>query len=54
MAKPKPKSKKPYEKPAVVYKRKMEVLAKICDSAWINPLTRTCRTAVPTCSKLKD
>jgi len=32
---------RPYEKPAIIHREKIDALAVVCDSAWIP--TRTCR-----------
>ena len=42
----KKKKKKSYQKPEIIYEKKIETLAKSCDSSWNNP--DGCRT-VGTC-----
>ncbi len=34
--------KKSYKKPEVVYEKKIETLAAVCDSAWVGPVTGCC------------
>ena len=40
-----------YEKPKVIYRKKMETLAAVCDSA--RTATRVCRKSAPGCEKLR-
>jgi hypothetical protein len=40
-----------YEKPKVIYRKKMETLAAVCDSA--RTLTRVCRKSAPACEKTR-
>jgi hypothetical protein len=43
---------KKYEKPRVIYRKRMETLAAVCDSA--RTPTRVCRKSAPGCEKLRS
>lgn len=43
--------KKTYEKPKIIHREKVEVLAAVCDSNWI--AGRTCMTSAPACQKTR-
>ncbi|MFQ6098950.1 MAG: hypothetical protein ACE5O2_14565 [Armatimonadota bacterium] len=43
------RKKKAYEKPAVVYTKRLESMASICGSALLDPGSGTCRTDPGTC-----
>ncbi len=40
-----------YEKPRIIYRKRMETLAAVCDSA--RTPTRVCRKSAPGCEKLR-
>jgi hypothetical protein len=40
-----------YEKPKVIYRKKMETLAAVCDSA--RSPTKVCRKSAPACEKTR-
>jgi hypothetical protein len=40
-----------YEKPKVIYRKKMETLAAVCDSA--RTATKVCRKGAPACEKTR-
>jgi len=40
-----------YEKPKIIYEKKIEVLAVVCDSAYTTG--GVCRTSKPACTKLR-
>ncbi len=40
-----------YEKPKVIYRKRMETLAAVCDSA--RTATKVCRKSAPGCEKLR-
>jgi hypothetical protein len=40
-----------YEKPKVIYRKKMETLAAVCDSA--RTATKVCRKSAPACEKTR-
>ena len=41
-----------YEKPKVIYRKRMETLSAVCDSA--RTLTKVCRKSAPGCEKLRS
>ena len=45
------KKKDKYEKPRIIYQKKIEVLAAVCDSDWTPG--ENCRLIPPACTKLQ-
>lgn len=43
--------KKPYAKPALVYRGKVDVMSAVCNSSWVPG--SVCRLALPSCQKTK-
>jgi len=39
------KKRRPYKKPEIVYEKKIETLAVVCDTAWIGPGGTCCMKA---------
>jgi len=46
------KKKKPYTKPGIIYREKVDVLAAVCDSSW-NPAKTCMVTGQPSCEKVR-
>lgn len=43
--------KKPYAKPGITYRAKVDVMSVVCNSAWVPGAT--CRVSLPSCNKLR-
>ena len=46
-------NKKPYQKPAVVFAKKIEVISAVCGSGY-GGLGGICQTSTPPCTRLKN